>query len=334
MWLSPRGKSRPIAVGDGGIFFGVNKKLQRVVRERGGWFSRADALKAAYTDSEIRLRLKHGQWKRLCRNVYYETAGWPEDESPWARTERLHALMARAVVERLDGEVVISHQSATLLHGLPAWGLDHSKVHVTRTAGRARSDRSVQVHRTVLATDEVSEVFGLRVTAPARAIVETACTSSYEVGVVLADAALRAGVVTSEQLTRMIDYLEHWPGSPAARAAVAFADGTSESVGESRLRVLMANEGLPTPRAQVEIHDSAGRLLARVDFLLLDHLIVEFDGALKYESSKALVAEKWREDRLREEGYTFARISWADLDHPRATATRLRRLLGVQALSA
>jgi hypothetical protein len=238
------------------------------------------------------------------------------------------------VVERLDSEVVISHQSATLLHGLPAWGLDHSKVHVTRTAGRARSDRSVQVHRTVLATDEVSEVFGLRVTAPARAIVETACTSSYEVGVVLADAALRAGVVTSEQLTRMIDYLEHWPGSPAARAAVAFADGTSESVGESRLRVLMANEGLPTPRAQVEIHDSAGRLLARVDFLLLDHLIVEFDGALKYESSKALVAEKWREDRLREEGYTFARISWADLDHPRATATRLRRLLGVQALSA
>jgi len=172
-------------------------------------------------------------------------------------------------------------------------------------------------------------VLGLRVTTPARAIVETACTSSYEVGVVLSEAALRAGLVTSQQLIATAKGLEHWPGSPAARAAVAFADGRSESVGESRLRVLMANEGLPTPKAQVEIRDAVGRLVGRVDFLLLDHLIVEFDGALKYESSRDLVAEKWREDRLRELGYSFARISWADLDQPRQTAARLRRLLAV-----
>jgi hypothetical protein len=311
----------------------MNGKLLRVVRERGGWFSRGDALEAAYTGSEIRLRLKRGQWKRLCRDVYYEVGGWPEDELPWARTERLHTLMARAVFGRLKGEVVISHQSATLLHGLPTWGLDLSKVQVTRTSGRTRSDRSIQIHRTVLPTDEVTEVLGLRVTAPARAIVESACTSSYEVGVVLSDAALRGGLVTRDELARMANRLKHWPGSPAAQAAVAFADGTSESVGESRLRVLLANEGLPAPRTQVEIRDAAGRLLGRVDFLLLERLIVEFDGALKYENPKALVLEKWREDRLREEGYAFARIGWADLDNPRETAARLRRLLGVPALA-
>ncbi len=227
--------------------------------------------------------------------------------------------MTRAAIRRMDAGVVISHQSATLLHGLPDWGLDYGRVQLTKTAGRSRSDRTVQIHRAALAADDVGELFGLRLTVPARAIVETTCTSSYEVGVVLSDAALRAGMVTSEQLTRMAKRLEHWPGSPAAQAAAAFADGRSESVGESRLRVLMANEGLPSPKPQVEIHNAAGLLLGRVDFLLLDHLIVEFDGALKYDSSKALVAEKWREDRLRELGYSFARVSWADLDHPRQT---------------
>ena len=323
----------PPVVGFGGIFSGVNKKLQQVVDVRGGWFSRADALEAGYTISEVRLRLHRRQWERLCRDAYVESAGWPADEAPWERTERMHGLLARAVIGRMAGEAVISHQSATLLYGLPAWGLDHSQVHLTKITGRARSDRAVRVHRAALREDEVGEALGLRLTSPARAIVETTCTSSYEVGVVLSDAALRVGLVTSEQLTAMARRLEHWPGSPAARAATAFADGSSESVGESRLRVLMANEGLPAPKPQVEIRDRTGRLLGRVDFLLLDHLIVEFDGALKYESSRDLVAEKWREDRLRELGYSFARISWADLDRSRETGTRLRRLLGVPALT-
>lgn len=322
-----------LRVGFGGIFSGVNKNLQRVARERGGWFSRADALEAGYTLSEIRLRLHRKRWMRLCRDAYVESGGWPADEPQWVRTERLHGLMARAVFARASGGAVISHQSATLLHGLPTWGLDHSQVHLTKITGRARSDRTVRVHRAPLRTDELDEAFGLRLTSPARAIVETICTSSYETGVVLSDAALRAGLVSSEQLTTMAKRLEHWPGSPAAQAATAFADGSSESVGESRLRVLMANEGLPIPKSQVEIRDADGRLIGRVDFLVLEQLIVEFDGALKYERPKDLVAEKHREDRLRECGYSFARISWSDLDQPRQTAARLRRLLGVPALT-
>lgn len=323
----------PPRAGVGGIFSGVNKNLQRVAHERGGWFSRADALEAGYTLSEIRLRLHHRRWMRLCRDAYVESAGWPTDEPQWVCTERLHGLTARAVFARSAGGAVISHQSATLLYGLPLWRLDHSQVHLTKITGRARSDRTVRVHRAALRTDEIGEAYGLRLTSPARAIVETTCTSSYEVGVVLSDAALRAGLVSSEQLTTMAKRLEHWPGSPAAQAATAFADGSSESVGESRLRVLMANEGLPTPKSQVEIRDADGRLIGRVDFLLLDQLIVEFDGAVKYESPKDLVTEKRREDRLRERGYSFVRVGWTDLDQPRQTATRLRRLLGVPALT-
>jgi len=90
----------------------------------------------------------------------------------------------------------------------------------------------------------------------------------------------------------------------------------------------MANHGLPAPTLQAEIRDAAGRLIGRVDFLLCGRLIVEFDGTTKYgEGAGAVVAEKWREDRLRACGYQVVRVGWADLDQPQATADRIWRAL-------
>ncbi len=246
----------------------MNPKLSVLTAARGGWFTRADAIAAGYSDSELRRRLRAGQWSRLTRDVYVEPAGWPTGESPWERARRLHLLRTRAVVDRMGSAVVVSHQSAVVLHGLPTWGLDLTRIHVSRVRGRQRSDAGVDVHRSRFAPGEITVVDGLPVVTPARAITETACVSSYEVGVVLADAALHQRLVTPESLMTTADRHRYRSGSPAARAAVRFADGLSESVGESRLRVLMANHGLPAPTLQAEIRDPAGRLIGRVDFLL------------------------------------------------------------------
>jgi predicted transcriptional regulator of viral defense system len=304
----------------------MNPKLKVAAARRQGWFTRADVLAAGYSDSELRRRLRDGQWSRLARDAFVEHGDWRE-EPPWDRARRLHLLTIRAVADRL-GDVVISHQSAAILHGLPTWGLDLTRVHVSRLTGRVRSGETLAVHRSPLARDEITEVDGLRVTTVERAITETACRTSYEVGVVLADAALRDRLTDRERLVEAADRHRHWRGSPAARSAARFADGLSESVGESRLRVLMDNHQLPAPRLQVEIWDDEGRLIGRVDFLLLEKLIVEFDGAFKYgDAADGVLAEKWREDRLRERGYQMARVSWPDLDHPRTTAARLHRHL-------
>jgi very-short-patch-repair endonuclease len=303
----------------------VNPKLSVLTAARRGWFSRSDALQAGYSDSEIRLRVRQGRWLRLSRDVYVEPGGWPAEEQPWERARRLHILMTRAVVDRMGPDAVVSHQSAAVLHGLPTWGLDLSRVHLTRAANRTRSDTTTVVHRSPLEADEVMEVDGIRVTTPARSIAAAACVSSYEVGVVLGDAALHQRLITPDHLVAAADRHQHWIGSPAARTAARFADGLSESVGESRLRVLMANQGLPAPSLQVVIRDQHGRVIGRVDFLLFGRLIVEFDGAQKYgDGADAILAEKSREDRLRARGYRVVRTSWGDLDHPRATADRIR----------
>jgi hypothetical protein len=306
---------------------GMNPRLSAIAAARRGWFTRMDTIKAGYSDDELRRRLRNGRWSRLSRDVYVEPGGWPVDEEPWARARRLHLLNVHAAMERMGPETVVSHQSAAVLYGLPSWGLDLSKVQVSRASGRARSDSVVDVHRTPIDSDELAEVDGIRVVTPGRAIAESAGGSSYEVGVVLADAALHRQLVTPELLVATADRHKYWKGSPTARAAARFANGLSESVGESRLRVLMANAGLPTPALQVEIYDQSHRLIGRVDFLL-GRLIVEFDGALKYgDSGDAVLAEKWREDRLRACGYRLVRTGWADLDRPRATAGRIRAQL-------
>jgi hypothetical protein len=305
----------------------MNPRLSVIAAARRGWFTRTDAINAGYSEDELLRRLRNGQWIRLCRDVYVEPGGWPVDEEPWARARRLHLLSVRAAMDRLGPETFVSHQSAALLHGLPSWGLDLRRVQVSRTAGRARSDSVIEVHRTSIDSDELTEVDGLRVVTPDRAVAESTCGSSYEVGVVLGDAALHQQLVTPEMLVATADRLKYWSGSPAARAAARFANGLSESVGESRLRVLMANAGLPSPMLQVEIYDQNHRLIGRVDFLL-GRLIVEFDGAQKYgDSGDAVLAEKWREDRLRACGYQVVRTGWTDLDRPRATAERIRSKL-------
>ncbi|MGW6196311.1 type IV toxin-antitoxin system AbiEi family antitoxin domain-containing protein [Kribbella sp. NPDC055110] len=308
----------------------MNRRLEVIAAGRGGWFTRPDAHAAGYSDSELRQRVRSGQWLRMSFNSYVDPRAWP-DEPPWERATRRHLLHVRMASERL-GDVVVSHQSAALLHGLPVWGTDLARAHFTRVAsGRPRVGRGVQVHRGTPAVDEIVELGGLNVTSVDRAIVETACTTSYEVGVVMADVALR-GLTTREQLAAVVRRHRHWRGLPAAQAAVLFADARSESVGESRLRVLMANHGLPEPELQVEIWDAGGRLIGRVDFLLAGVLVVEFDGAMKYgDNADAVLAEKYREDRLRECGYGVARVNWAELTNPHETAARLERALRAHA---
>jgi hypothetical protein len=314
------------------MFLEVNRKLEVIAAERKGWFTRADALAAGYSDSELRRRVRNGQWLRLSRNSYTEHRDGPSDEPPWERAVRLHLLKLRMANERL-GDVVVSHQSAAVLHGLPTWGLDLARVHITRSAGRIRSGTTVAIHRSPVGPDEITETDGVRATSVERAITEVTCTTSYEVGVVLSDAALRRQLTTPDRLVAGVGRHRGWRGSPAAWAAARFAAGASESVGESRLRVLMANHGLPEPQLQVEIRDENGQLIGRVDFLLGTRLIVEFDGALKYgDTADAILAEKWREDRLRERGYQVIRVGWGDLDRPTLTAARLRRGLRGQAL--
>ncbi len=306
----------------------MNGRLAAIAAGRGGWFGRGDAIDAGYSDAEIAQRVRAGRWMRLCRGAYAETDAGVLAMPPWEREAWVHARVAKAYFRRLGGRAVVSHQSALVLHGLEISDLDLRRVHLTNLSGPGRSGRRVCQHAGVPPISSVTTIGEVQVTPGPRAVVETILSTSYPVAVSVVDAALREHLATADELLELVRLFGRQRGVRAAARAVAFADALSESVGESRMRVLIADLGLPEPTLQAVITDRSGAFVARVDFLLAAYgVVVEFDGTGKYAGRDALVAEKVREDRIRDLGYQVVRATWSDLSAPATFTASLHRAI-------
>lgn len=255
----------------------------------------------------------------------------------------MHRLQIEAAVRQLGPGAVVSHVSAAVIYGLPVWALPLERVHVTRDrSSGARRNRDVHVHAAALPVDDVTVVDGLTVTTPARTVVDIARSAGFEPAVALADAALARPdqdtppLVEPHELTTALGRAVRRPGAGAARRAVAFADGLSGSVGESRSRVAMAAAGLPVPALQWDVRGVSGMFLGRVDFAWPEYRTVgEFDGKIKYgrllrpgqDPGEVVFQEKLREDAIRDEGWTVVRWIWPDLTRFDGIVARLLRTL-------
>jgi hypothetical protein len=292
---------------------------------------RPHLLTAGFSDDEVRRLVRTGRLTPVRRGVYVQS-GMPEDVL--AR----HVLHVLAAAGELARDAVVSHASAAVLHGLPIWGVPLERVHVTRPRrGGGRRGALVHVHPAPLGPDEVVTIAGLRVTSLARTVADLARTLPFEQAVVLADAARfhkRPGRVAEADLLAALDGAPRRPGTRAARRAIDFSEELSESVGESRSRVALAAAGLAPPVLQWEVRAAAtGRLIGRVDFAWPQlGTVGEFDGLVKYgrtlcpgqDVAEVLVAEKLREDALRDEDLGVVRWIWSDLRDFAPTAQRLR----------
>ncbi|NIK54970.1 type IV toxin-antitoxin system AbiEi family antitoxin domain-containing protein [Kribbella shirazensis] len=306
----------------------MNPRLALVADGQGGVFSRNQALAAGYTPEQIQERLGDGRWERVRHGQYSERLDLGQ-LPPWERELQLHRRLVHAAMNSMHpGTAVVSHHSALILHGVPVWQADLTEVQLTRSSGwRSGAVAGVRHHRGQLTAADVGKVDGLPVTTVARALAETAGAGSFEAAVVSADAALRGGRLSDDEVRRVLEQTEYWPGGPNIRSALAFANPLAESVGESRFRVLMHQQGLPAPALQVTYEDADG-VIGRVDFDFPGRdTVVEFDGLMKYADGgrEALIQEKIREDRLRALGLQVVRATWHDLAHPRRAASGIWR---------
>lgn len=235
------------------------------------------------------------------------------------------------------GSPVFSHASAALVHGLPSWGLPLAKVTVSANSRnpRTHTTRVMKHHSVVLPEDEVTCIGGLRVTSAARTVGDLARTVGRDASVAVADAALIRKLVVPASLERVLDQSAGLAGVRKARAAMALVDGRSESVAETRSRLTFIDQGLPTPETQVNIFDTHGSRVARVDFLWREFGVIGecdgfgkyFDGADSAELRRRLGREKDRDAELLALGYRVLHWRWADLEQPRFLAERVRRVL-------
>lgn len=286
-----------------------------------------------YDTRLVRRAAAAGHLERLTRGVYADARVWRS-----ATRRQRHVLRCRALAARLGPGLVLAGASAAAVLGLTymrQWPDTVCALHSAADGTRRRGGVTWWGH-----DDHATSVRDLgwaRVTDPLRTAVELSAREGYLAGVMTADSALRAeghrGAGSgARSLIATAEALGLQRGTRRVARVAHFADGHSESAGESWTRVMVADMGAPSPELQVDILDE-GLWLARVDFCWPNRRIVlEFDGEKKYRAAlrapgksveDVVIAEKKREDRLRAAGWIVLRIVWDDLREPE----RLRRLL-------
>ncbi len=276
--------------------------------------------------AELSRLVRRGELEHLRRGAYapHSTDGLNDVDRHRRLVRATMAMLARGV---------LSHRSAAVLHGLPLPRGGLELVQVTQPEA-ASGRRRGHVHRFASPLDpaEVSVIDGVPVTDLARTVVDLGRTLRLADAVAAADAALRQGL-DPVTLGTALAGARGRPGVADARRVVAFADGRSESAGESHSRVLLHRIGLAPSSLQHEVHDDLGRLVGRSDFVWeAERTLGEFDGRVKYgrllgpgqPAGDVLWAEKQRRTRC----VTWAgsrALDLADLARPGVLGDRIRR---------
>lgn len=301
----------------------MDSRAAALMSAQGGAVGTCQLNRLDVSSQELASWVRAAEVVRVRRGAYVDAEAWAAADP----TERYRLTVMATMRSRAGGESA-SHHSALALHRLPLWHVNRGLVMLMADVEESTTTNGVRLTPLRSMVDE-TEVGGLRTLTVPDAIV-TVASVSVEGGVVAGDAAIRTGCCTPAHLDEAADRLAAGlRGRKRLRQAMAAMDGRSESPGESRTRLVLSALGLPV-ESQVDIVDAGGEFVGRVDFLVAGRVVVEFDGAVKYQGEDGpavVVAEKRREDRLRELGYEVVRITWDELAHPERIHAKIRAAL-------
>ncbi|WP_448058773.1 hypothetical protein [Cellulomonas hominis] len=290
----------------------------------------------------VRRLLRGGQLVRVRRGAYrlpavpyphpYLRSSGPDSDAP-APVQREREVRRRltALAAQLTTGFWFSHESAALIWDLAVVHLA-DEVHLTQLFPQnGQTDPLVRRHCAELPPADRQLRGGLPVTGIDRTVIDCLTSLPRPRALVVADSALRAGV-RREDLERRLRARAGYRGVRTGRRVLAWADGRSESPGESLTRWVVLAAGLPAPEPQLWVQTHLGRF--RVDLgWPAERVAVEFDGAVKYTDPRggsavdALLAEKRRHDALQEAGWLTLRVTWPDLQTPARLHSRIARAL-------
>lgn len=285
----------------------MDSRLAAIAVGQGGAFSIHDAARVGVSGSDLTRLVRGGIVRRVRRGAYVVAADYVVADPPERYRMRVRAVLA----SRPDGERA-SHQSALALFGAPLWDVDLTTVHVAGPVRRVRRSGALALHPAGARPAFVLD--GWRCETLPVALAQLAAGAGIAPGLIAMDWAVHNELCALEAIAEAVAALGPI-GAGHARIAASLIDEVCESVGETRMRLALVDLGIPF-RSQVEIRD-AGGLVGRVDFLVDEWLVVEFDGLGKYagpDGHRVRSAEKVREARLADAGYEVVRIIWSDLD--------------------
>jgi hypothetical protein len=296
-----------------------------LVAAGGGVLSAQQAGAGGLPQDALEWATRRGHLRRL-RRGFYTTAMYWETSDPIQR----HRLMMTSA-QRAVPEAVAVADSAAVVLGLPVPAVpDPPRLTLARRIGRSGGrgrEGGTRGRRALLDDDEVIVYRGLRVTHPARTVVDCARHLSRPWALAVADVARRDWGLDRGALVGAAERNPRAPGHRAAVWAAHYARPEPESPLESLARATVILGGHPAPVPQIWVPTDRG--LFRVDLMDEVGVVIEADGKVKYNGPEDVWKEKVRQDAIRRRGHEVVRFTMADHHRPDRWLTEYRRAVAL-----
>jgi Transcriptional regulator, AbiEi antitoxin/Protein of unknown function (DUF559) len=287
----------------------VDRAIAAIAAKQNGNITRRQLHWLGLSNSAIANRVATGRLHRVFRGVY-SVGRSPITPQEWAS----------AAVLACGPGAALSHSSAMALWGY--WRHWDRPFEVTVVGDRRTS--GIRVHRsTTLRRRELTTQLGIRVTTPARMLIDMSPR--------LTDRALKRAVnnaLTSPWLTedQLADTLAYHPTAHATKriAKMIGLPGTPTRSGwEDGFPAFCADHGLPAPIMGVPLHGYIA------DALFPDEkVIVELDSWPFHKGKIAFESDRERDAEMLSHGYVTVRMTWERIEQrPGREARRLLAIL-------
>ncbi|MET8265200.1 type IV toxin-antitoxin system AbiEi family antitoxin domain-containing protein [Micromonospora arida] len=304
---------------------GAHQLLRHIAAGQDGMVTLGQALRAGLTRDQIRQLHRSGRWQRLLRGCLLPEAELSDSTRRRARI--------RAAVMSLGPGAFAVLDSALELHGIA--GLRRSaQVHVSVPVERPRPQRSLvpwlTVHQVTAGPGDIVTVAGIPATSPLHTVSDVILRVDRYPAVSVLDSALNQGCINPAHLAAIPNLIRGRRGAVMARACLAEADGRAQSPLETRSRLRCVDGGVPPDTLQLEVRDDDGYLLGIGDLGWRGpRLIAEADGRDTHGTPEAAYADRRRQNRLVNAGWTILRFTWQDTLHPTYIPKTVRQAIAV-----
>lgn len=268
--------------------------LNELLRCHDGVITISQARAAGLSRQAVNRRVQAGIWRQCSRGVYFV------DDRPFDDAARI-----RAAVWGFGDRGVASGLAAAWWHGLTNFAPDLVEVTVPR-AGSGRKRPGARVRRRDLASADVVQRRGLRVTAVPLTVIEAAVRGRGAPR--LMDRALQQDASLGQLWTAHLRNSGRW-GSPAARILLQAASDGAHSAAERLFVKLLKEACLTGWRTNYRV----GRYRVDVAFPAAK-VAIEIDGWAFHVDQDVFQNDRQRQNDIALLGWQVLRFTWLDLN--------------------
>jgi very-short-patch-repair endonuclease len=286
----------------------IDRRIAALAARQRGYVTRPQVMKFGLTEKAIRHRV------RISRLIPIYAGVYAVGHLPTLPPDRAFgALLA------CGSGAVLSHGSAATVWGIfKRWELPFE---VTTPSTRRRP--GIAVHRAVLTRQDIRTQLGLRVTSPARTLLDVAPRMTDKALTRAVNDLRRPGYLRLHHLAELLD---RFPRSPASGRLRPFLDdptGPTRSEFEDAFFAFSKRFGFPKSQVNARVCGF------EVDVLFAEErVIVELDGWSFHNTRRSFESDRERDAELLARGFVTIRITWEQLVHdPERVAERLWAIL-------